>query len=72
MALKMALSVPLPDILAYRKVSKAYFGLVDVLCHNHAAVVAQRDTTTFAFLVSSLDAGESRVYCPANRACATS
>ncbi|PSC72660.1 exportin-7 isoform X2 isoform A [Micractinium conductrix] len=57
MALKLALSIPLADILAYRKVGKAYFALLDVLCHNHANVIATRDTATFAFLLSSLDAG---------------
>lgn len=56
-ALQMALSVPLPDILAYRKLAKAYFALVDTLCHSHTAVLAARDTPTFAFLVLSLDAG---------------
>jgi exportin-7 len=56
-ALQLALSVPLADILAYRKVAKAYFGLVDVLCHSHAAALAARDTPTVAFLVASLDAG---------------
>ena len=35
-ALKMALSIPLADIIAYRKVARAYFALLDVLCHNHA------------------------------------
>ncbi|KAL4534670.1 hypothetical protein Ndes2526A_g05549 [Nannochloris sp. 'desiccata'] len=56
-ALQMALYIPLPDILAYRKVAKAYFAFVDVLCHNHAAALAARDTNTFVFLLSSLDAG---------------
>ncbi|KAK9818400.1 hypothetical protein WJX72_012091 [[Myrmecia] bisecta] len=56
-ALKMALSVPLSDIMAYRKVAKAYFALLDVLCHNHTNVIATCDTATFAFLVSSLDTG---------------
>ncbi len=37
-ALKMALSIPLADIMAYRKVARAYFALLDVLCHNHAQV----------------------------------
>ena len=55
--LQMALSIPLPDILAYRKVGKAYFALVDIMCHNHAGALAARDTATFSFIVSSLDAG---------------
>ena len=32
MALKMALFVPLASILAYRKVGKAYFQLIEVRC----------------------------------------
>ena len=39
------------------QVSKAYFGLLDVLCHSHQSAIASCDTATFAFLVSSLDAG---------------
>jgi len=38
----MSLSIPLADILAYRKVAKAYFALVDVLCHNHPQVLSHR------------------------------
>eukprot|EP00891_Asterochloris_glomerata_P007395 jgi/Astpho2/7395/fgenesh1_pm.00114_%23_12_t len=57
MALKMVLGTPLSEIVAYRKVGKAYYGLLDVLCSNHADVIAQCDTATFTFLVNSLDAG---------------
>lgn len=48
----MALAVPLADIMAYRKVAKAFFQLLEVLSHNHAPVLASTDTATFAFLVS--------------------
>ena len=51
-ALKMALAVPLADIMAYRKVGRAFFQLLEVLSHNHAPVLASTDTATFAFLVS--------------------
>ena len=57
MAMKLALSMPMADILAFRKVARAYFALLDVLCHNHTAVVATADTATFTFLLTSLDAG---------------
>lgn len=50
-ALKLALAVPLADIMAYRKVGRAFFQLLEVLSHNHAPVLASTDTTTFAFLV---------------------
>lgn len=55
--MKMALSIPLADIMAYRKVSKAFFGLLEVLCANHTGVIAACDTPTFAFLMTALDAG---------------
>ena len=48
----MALAVPLADIMAYRKVGRAFFQLLEVLSHNHAPVLASTDTATFAFLVS--------------------
>ena len=51
MALKLSLSVPTADILAYRKLGKAYFALLDVLCQSHPSVIATCDTATFAFLV---------------------
>ncbi|DBA92724.1 hypothetical protein WJX77_011928 [Trebouxia sp. C0004] len=56
-SLKMALAIPLEDLRAYQKVAKAYFGLLDVLCHSHVHVIAACDTATFTFLLSSLDAG---------------
>lgn len=56
-SMKMALSIPLEDIIAYQKVAKAYFGLMEVLCHSHVHVIAACDTPTFAFLLSSLDSG---------------
>ena len=55
--LKMALSIPISDILSYRKVGRAYFALMDVLCHNHAPALAAKDGATFAFIVTSLDSG---------------
>lgn len=69
MCLKMALSVPLHDILAYRKVAKAYFALVDVLCHNHAGAVA-KDLATFSFIVASLDAGLKSIDVSVSSQCA--
>ena len=39
------------------QVGKAYYALLDVLCHSHPGVIATCDTATFAFLVTSLDAG---------------
>jgi hypothetical protein len=38
-----------------RKVAKAYFSLIEVLCHNHTGTVACQDSGTFGFILSSLD-----------------
>ena len=56
-ALRLALSIPLADVLAHKKVAKAYFGLLDVLAHGHAPALAARDGPTFAAAVAALDAG---------------
>ena len=69
--MKMALSVPLADIMAYRKVGKAFFGLLDVLCSNHTLVIASCDTPTFAFLVTALDSGLKSLDVVISSQCAT-
>ena len=52
----MALSVPLHDIIAYRKVSRSFFSLLDALCHNHAPALAARDGPALrSLLVQHLD-----------------
>ncbi|EOA19851.1 hypothetical protein CARUB_v10000101mg [Capsella rubella] len=56
-ALKMTLAIPLADILAYRKLTKAYFGFVEVLCGNHITFILKLDTATFMHLVGSLESG---------------
>ncbi|XP_062233841.1 uncharacterized protein LOC133931030 isoform X2 [Phragmites australis] len=56
-SLKMTLSVPLSDILAFRKLSKAYFGYMEVLFNNHISFVLNLDTNTFVHIVSSLESG---------------
>ena len=69
--MKMALSVPLADIMAYRKVGKAFFGLLDVLCSNHTSVIANYDTPTFAFLMTALDSGLKSLDVVISSQCAT-
>jgi hypothetical protein len=56
-ALAAALSVPLPDVLAHRKVCRAYFALLETLCHGHVAQLAQQPGETFARLAASLEHG---------------
>ena len=57
MAIQLSLTVPLEEIMTYRKMAKAYFALLEVLCHGHLAVIASCDSPTFAHLVRSLEAG---------------
>ncbi|CAI9102605.1 OLC1v1000900C2 [Oldenlandia corymbosa var. corymbosa] len=56
-ALKMTLSIPLADILAYRKLTKAYFGFLEVLFSSHLVFVLSLDTSTFMHIVGSLQSG---------------
>nr|GMD36638.1 exportin-7-like isoform X1 [Ipomoea batatas] len=55
--LKMTLSIPLADIFAYRKLTKAYFAFLEVLFNSHIVFVLNLDTKTFMFMVGSLESG---------------
>ncbi|KAI3445190.1 hypothetical protein Pfo_001855 [Paulownia fortunei] len=56
-ALKITLSIPLADILAYRKLTRAYFAFVEVLFNSHLVFVLSLDTRTFMHIVGSLESG---------------
>ncbi|XP_038977714.1 exportin-7-like isoform X1 [Phoenix dactylifera] len=56
-SLKMTLSIPLPDILAFRKLTKAYFAFLEVLFNNHISFILNLDTSTFMHIVGSLESG---------------
>ncbi|KAJ8755473.1 hypothetical protein K2173_019271 [Erythroxylum novogranatense] len=56
-ALKMMLSIPLADILAYRKLTTAYFSFLEVLFSSHIAFLLNLDTNTFMHIASSLESG---------------
>ena len=71
MVMKMALCMPLNDILSYRKVGRAYFALLDVLAHNHTSVLAQTDSQTFAAILISLDSGLRNLEASISSQCAT-
>ena len=71
-SLKMALSIPLPDIMAYPKVGKAYFIMLESLCHNHLSFIAGCESATFSFIVSSLEAGLRSLDVSISSMCATS
>ncbi|XP_073260842.1 uncharacterized protein [Populus alba] len=56
-ALKMTLSIPLADILAFRKLTRAYFAFLEVLFSSHIVFILNLDTNTFMHIVGSLESG---------------
>ncbi|KAH9619691.1 hypothetical protein KSS87_015760 [Heliosperma pusillum] len=56
-ALKMTLSIPLTDILVFRKLTRAYFAFLEVLFSSHISVVLNLDTNTFVRIAGSLESG---------------
>ncbi|MEW5298899.1 MAG: hypothetical protein WDW36_001972 [Sanguina aurantia] len=70
-SLALVLSMALSDILAYRKVGKSYYALLEVLAHNHTATLACQDTPTFTFLLSSLEAGLKSLDVATSSSCAS-
>ncbi|XP_031377633.1 exportin-7 isoform X1 [Punica granatum] len=55
--MKMILSIPLADILAYRKLTRAYFAFLENLFSNHINFILNLDTSTFMHIVGSLESG---------------
>mmetsp|Transcript_37087 Transcript_37087/g.148002 ORF Transcript_37087/g.148002 Transcript_37087/m.148002 type:complete len:1034 (-) Transcript_37087:449-3550(-) len=58
-SLEIALAIPVKDLLAYQKVSKAYFSLMDNLCANHASSIVAVEHDVFVHIVSTLQEGLS-------------
>ncbi|XP_047334850.1 exportin-7-A-like isoform X2 [Impatiens glandulifera] len=55
--IRMILSIPLPDILAYRKLRGAYYGFLEVLLNSQISFVLKADASTFRYIVGSLESG---------------
>jgi len=53
----MALSVPLDDIVAYPKLSKAFYGFVENLFRSHKRTVMALDTSVFMQLMTAVHEG---------------
>lgn len=51
------LSIPLKDVIAYRKLSKAFYALIDVLCVHHIAVITTCESSSFRFIMTALESG---------------
>jgi exportin-7 len=56
-ALQMALSVPLEDINAYPKLSKAYYSFVEILFRSHKKTVFALDTAVFMQIMTTVHDG---------------
>ncbi|KAL5546843.1 hypothetical protein UlMin_006530 [Ulmus minor] len=56
-ALKMTLSIPSSDLLAFPKLARAYYAFMEILFNNHLVFIVNLDTSTFVYLIGSLDSG---------------
>lgn len=54
---RLMLAVPVEQLLAYPKVAKAHFGLIEILSGNHAKDIAESDHVVFARIMESLREG---------------
>jgi exportin-7 len=51
------LTVPIEDVIAYPKVSKAYFSFVEIFFRNHIATVMALDTAVLMQLMNAVHEG---------------
>mmetsp|Transcript_12963 Transcript_12963/g.18933 ORF Transcript_12963/g.18933 Transcript_12963/m.18933 type:complete len:1115 (-) Transcript_12963:105-3449(-) len=56
-ALQMILSVPMEDVFAYPKLSKSYFGFIEIFFRNHIKSVLALDTGLLMQLMNSVHEG---------------
>jgi exportin-7 len=56
-ALRMALTVPLDDLNAYPKVSKAYYSFIEILFRNHRKTAFALDTGVFMQIMTTVHDG---------------
>lgn len=56
-SLQMCLQIPLNDILAFVKLSKAYFAFLEVLFKNHLDVLCGLDSSVFIDLIKAIHEG---------------
>ena len=71
MALKLSLSVPLDDVLAYPKLSKSYFQFLEILFRSHISTVMALDTGTLMTLMNAIHEGLQSSDAPLSSQCAT-
>ncbi|XP_062111897.1 uncharacterized protein LOC133823253 isoform X2 [Humulus lupulus] len=56
-SMKMILSIPFSEVLAFPKLAGAYFGFLAVLFDSHLNFILNLDTSRFLYIVGSLDSG---------------
>jgi exportin-7 len=56
-AFALCTAIPPADVLAYRKVARAYFGLLEAVCAGHIATLMRADAATFGHMATCLEAG---------------
>lgn len=56
-ALRLVLSIPLADVLVYRKLAAAYFTFLEVLMKVQISFILNLDTNNFMFIARSLESG---------------
>lgn len=56
-SLQMCLQIPLADVLAYVKLSRAYFSFLEALFRNHLDVLSGLDSSVFIQLVKTNQEG---------------
>ena len=71
-ALQLSLSVSLDDVLSYPKISKAYYGFIEILFRNHISVVLAHDTNVFMQLMLSVHEGLQSSEATISSQCASS
>lgn len=54
---RLMVTIPIDELLAYPKVAKAYFGLIEVLCASHPKDIAEQEHAMFVRVVQSLQEG---------------
>jgi exportin-7 len=69
---RLLVIIPIDDLLAYPKVSKAYFSLLEILCSNHPKEVVELEHSMFVRVIQSLQEGmqSPEVWMSSQAACA--
>eukprot|EP01104_Vermistella_antarctica_P013174 TRINITY_DN3954_c0_g1_i3.p1 TRINITY_DN3954_c0_g1~~TRINITY_DN3954_c0_g1_i3.p1 ORF type:complete len:978 (+),score=185.05 TRINITY_DN3954_c0_g1_i3:153-3086(+) len=71
-AIKLALIVPRQDLMAYPKITAAYFGLLLKLASDHIRYVVELDTSTFLHILSTIEDGITSIEQTTSSRCCTS